>query len=57
MTSGPRFGTLSDLRLAEAQAAPQAIGVSGVVTTDRASLPATVAEGDMLRPTTHIDFE
>jgi tetratricopeptide (TPR) repeat protein len=42
---------------AEAQAALQAIGVSGVVTTDRASLPATELEADMLRPTTHIDFE
>jgi hypothetical protein len=42
---------------AEAQAALQAIGVSGVVTTDRTSLPATELEADMLRPTTHIDFE
>jgi hypothetical protein len=38
-------------------AALQGIGVSGVVTTDRSSLPATEAEDDALRPTTHIDFE
>jgi tetratricopeptide (TPR) repeat protein len=42
---------------AEALAALQGIGVSSVVTTDRNSLPATVAEEDALRPTTHIDFE
>jgi hypothetical protein len=41
---------------ADALAALHGIGISGVVSTDRHSLPVP-AEEDALRPTTHIEFE